>query len=433
MTKKAVESTLTTIAAQIQKDTGANIPDATDRFDDIVSVALMVPMSESLHPSDPNCVMGLPILFWGKSGIGKSARIRQGANRVDLPVRIIYPSTKQPEDFSDIPVVLNGVLCTACILGQVNELNSKVDAEGKPRDPKGVLFVDEVSCAVPSVQGAMLSMVLERIVGATPIAPKIRILLAANPARYAAGGWSLEAPFANRMAHVYIRRPSVKDFTNYLVTKNIDKTTSLLNAQELLNKNWNDCWAQAVSTSAFFEGRDDSVAYCGQPEPDAPQSGYCWPSPRSWEMAMRSMATVKALGLDQELETILVEACVGEGAAAEWLEWRINADLPNPRDVIMKGWKIDTSRLDRTCAVFSGVTSLVTSLQKPEQYQLAVPAWGRLHELIKAGLTDIALQHAQLMVTAGLGATKQNIPADVQKAAEPVIFEMAKSGLTKYL
>jgi len=151
-------------------------------------------------------------------------------------------------------------------------------------------------------------------------------------------------------------------------------------------------------------------------------------------MGGRAIATIRALGMNSDLEQTFMEACIGEGAAQEWCAWAVKADLPNPRDVLLKGWEIDKNRLDRTMAVFSSITALVLSVQdKKEQYELATKAWERLGELLKKGLPDICMRTCAALVENGLCATASNVPDALKKAAEPVVYELGKSGLVKYL
>jgi hypothetical protein len=407
---------------EIQKATGgANIPDITHHFDDVISAALMVPMGDI---NDPNCIMGAPIIIWGKSGIGKSDRIKQASKRMELGVpQVIFPGQKQPEEFSDLPVVIKDELRTACFLNQINVLNHA---------GKGVLFVDEASCATPATQASMLGMVLDRTVGATAIAPAVRILLAANPPKYAAGGWGFEPPFANRMLHFFVHCPGVEEWGNWLMTEASVKISPLEGPTQMLKENWNGAWSKTKGQLYGFI-RSKGTLLHQQPEPNDPQSGFCWCSPRTWWMGGRCIATVRALNMNSDLEQLFIEGCVGEGAAAEWCEWMAKADLPDPKDALMNGWKIDKQRLDRTVAVFSGMTSYVVgTTEKKDRYKMATLEWNRLNELVKAGLSDIALTHSQTLVNEGLGWKVPDAPKELKKAAEPVIYEMGKSGLVKY-
>ena len=414
---------------------GAKVPDVTQHFSEVISAALMVPMGEH-GPNDPYCQMGLPCVFWGLSGIAKSDKVRQGAARVGLPLRVIYPSQKQPEDFGDLPVVIDREgtgkqqLVSACMLSAVNELNALAAGGGAG----GVVFFDEISCAPPAVQAPMLGVILENMVGATPIHPAVRKMAAANPPDYAAGGYSLEPPLANRMAHFAVRCPSVEEWSDYLMAGAAQNLTRIDGPLQMLRVNWNDQWSSIRGHLINFM-RANRDRLHEQPTPDNPQSSYCWPSPRTWVMAGKSVATVRCLGMDPRLEQYLVEACVGLGAAQEWQTFLANADLPNPRDVLINGWPIDKTRLDKVMAVFHSVTSLVLGVANPqEKFQMATLEWMRLQDLLNAGMLDIAAKYAQTLTRNNLGFGKA-APDALKKAAKPVLLALGdtESGLMEYL
>ena len=137
----------------------------------IISVSLLTPMGD---PKETDCIWGMPLLLWGSPGIGKSDRVYASSKAVGLPCEPVFPATRQPEDFSGVPVPVGteGDVVIACILGAVNKLQ---------KAGRGVLFLDEISCARPAVQSSLLSVARDRRVGDTMLNPKIRILAAANP------------------------------------------------------------------------------------------------------------------------------------------------------------------------------------------------------------------------------------------------------------
>src|SRR5436853_7334790 len=121
-----------------------------------LTIALSVPMS--LSPEDPDCIMGLPHIWWGPPGIGKSAQAKQASSACILPMEVFYPATRQPEDFSEtaFPDGQGGIKFE-CTFGPLRKALGWKDG--------GVVFIDEVSCARPAVQGALLSLILERRIG----------------------------------------------------------------------------------------------------------------------------------------------------------------------------------------------------------------------------------------------------------------------------
>lgn len=408
---------------------GANLPDATNSLDKIILVLLMTPMGDPRPILGPDgtviqqlgCNMGLPAVLWGLSGIGKSAIIKQAAKKLGLHTEVVYPGTHAPEDFSSLPVVLNNQLHAACMLTQITNLN---------QISGGLLFLDEVSCAAPAVQGAMLSMVLERQVGAVKFHPGIRIIMAANPPEYSAGGWGLEAPFANRAAHFFVNKQPTEKFIEWLLSEGSHKPQQLDAPLKRLQENWGESWSKVKGLYAGLYNAHSSIRN-QQPKPEHPQSGYCWPSDRSWEFAFRCIATCRALGMDSNLEPTLIEACVGQGAATEYIAWAASADLPDPRTVLEKGWKFPR-QLDRIHAVFASVTALVIDQPEgKERMELATLAWNRIHDLVKHGQADIAATHASALIQDGLGPYSTNVTPKLKAAAEPPLLDIGRvKGLT---
>lgn len=398
---------------EVQEITGgAIIPDGTNNLEDIILASLMVPQKDPRS----GCNMGMPLVLWGLSGIGKSGIIKQAARRLGLPIEIVYPGTHAPEDFSSLPVVIDNKLMSACMLTQVTTLN---EAGG------GVLFVDEVSCAAPAVQGAMLSMVLDRRVGAVKFHPDIRILMAANPPAYSAGGWGLEAPFANRIAHWYIREAPADNLVDYIMSEGALRQQSIHQPRELLNSQWPEIWPRVKGLWAGLVKAHNSIRN-QQPEANHVQAGYCWPSDRSWEAAFRAVATVRCLGLDPRLEHMMVESCVGEAAALEYMTWARNADLPDPRDVLQNGWQIPR-QLDRVHAVYTSITALIVGLPDGhEKLDLATKAWHRLDDLANNGQKDIVSKHAQTLIGDGLGPQAPGAPPALASISEKVILGIGR-------
>lgn len=422
-------NTLKTDAATI---TGAAVMDVTLRLDDLITAALMVPMSRK-GPIDPCCNWGLPLSIWGLPSTAKSDKVKQAGDRTALTVATIYPSQNQPEDFGDLPVVLrmakpfeNGYMDTigqVTLLSQVKELNAL---------GKGILFVDEGSTAPPSVQAAMLSMVLERKIGSTPIAPRVRILSAANPPEHAVGGYPYEPAFANRMGHVYVADPPPEQWWDYLVKDNVEHTVAIDNLEATLIANWPNSRPYAVSSViGYTKANIDKIRQ--QPEKGHPQGSFGWASMRTWDMASKAIATAHALSFDEEIEQMLVAACVGEGVGIEWAAWKAAADLPTPLDVLTKGWEPDVDRLDRTLAVSSGITSFVLhQVDQQQKYNYATQAWNWFTKTIKDhGLGDIVAPQCQTLLTAGLGGTRSKSPDILKKAARPALIALDDMGLTQ--
>ena len=401
--------------------TEATVPDVTDKFIETLKVATMTPLG---NPHDDKCVWGLPTIYWGASGIAKTARINQVAESYGMELEAIFPGQKQPEDFSGFFVPDgNGNVRMECSLVGLRRLNEK---------GRGILFIDEASCATPATQGAMLGMVNDRIVADTKFSPGIRPILAANPPNLSAGGWSLEAPMANRMVHFQVRSPSPTEWIDWMTTEGVEEDLSAKNAEETIRKNWAGSYSHSKGLFVGFMNSRQNALH-EQPLPTNPQAGYCWPSPRTWWMAARAKATVNALGIDDDISSLFVEGAVGEARTQEFLHWVNEADLPTPQEALDNNWDPDPNRLDITMAVTTSCTSYVTNIRdKDEKLEMAFKTWGLLDRLNKTGIADVCLPAARALVRAKV-ASRGHKHAGLQSRSKAVLLEMADTGLLQYV
>jgi hypothetical protein len=115
------------------------------------------------------------------------------------------------------------------------------------------------------------------------------------------------------------------------------------------------------AVSGFLHARPNH--HFAMPENEYKRSGP-WPSPRTWDMAARVLATARVLYPENaEVHEILLAGCVSHGVAREYWTWLREADLPDPEELLKnpRSWKPDR-RADRSLAVVSGVVAAV--LQK---------------------------------------------------------------------
>jgi hypothetical protein len=387
-------------------------------MDDLITASLMVPLDDPLLP---HCRYGLKSIFWGLSGIGKSDQVKQAAARVNLECDVITPGQKKPEDFDGVimPDGKGGAV-VVCMLYAVRKMNALGE---------GVIFLDELSCAMPAVQGAMLTFINDGIVGDTHLAPGVRILCAANPPEASAGGFELEAPMSNRLAHWWMEPPSGRKWGNWLFYGGVGEVKPIQQAQAKLMAGWRKTWPIMQGLGAGFAERNSGSLH-KQPAPDHPQAGFCWPSPRTWTWALRAAATVRALELPNELEDLFIESCVGEGAMQEFAEYRAEADLPDPKDVLINGWKIQPARLDKCYAIYNSIVAYTCSVEdKSERFRMAELAWKRIDEAVKKEkLADLVGKPARMLIRAKLGM--RDTPPSLAKISQETMVTLGLSKAT---
>ena len=95
-----------------------------------------------------------PVMLWGAPGIGKSDIVKAVARELEIELRDIRLAQLDPVDLRGVPTVAGGQTKWAtpsCF----------------PTDPKsaGIIFLDELSAADPSIQVAAYQLLLDRRVG----------------------------------------------------------------------------------------------------------------------------------------------------------------------------------------------------------------------------------------------------------------------------
>jgi hypothetical protein len=353
----------------------------------------------------------LPVLLWGEPGIGKTAALNQLAVSLDLPLTTVIASVHEPTDFSGLPVI-----------------GADPAVQGVPMAPpdwavrlartgRGLLFLDELSTAPPAVQAALLRLVLERRVGALTLPPGIRIVAAANPRGSAADGWELSAPLANRFVHL-----------------------QWVHDHEVVVRGLGGTWPRAVLPRLDPGLLTGAVSYarravCGlltaRPKlvHQLPQSetkrGGPWPSPRTWDMAVRLIAFGVAAGASREVLSMLVRGVVGDGPGLELLAGLDRMDLPDPEALLADpSAAVLPERGDLRQAVLEGVVEAVRRETDRERWDAA---WTILVRALDGGAPDL------LVVPAGdLAALRRDdwpLPAGIERLAGAMsVAQLAGAG-----
>jgi len=301
-------------------------------------------------------MMGLPLVVWGPPGVAKSSIIEQVCLANKLPVEKMILAIREPTDVTGWPVIRD------------EDISFRPPSEVKNliKHGKGVLFLDELSCAAPSVQHAAMRIVLERVVGDVPLPGDIRVIAAANPASDVSG-YELVAPLANRFVHITWNGPSASDWADFVCSGKDFWTPP----EEVID--WLTAYSSALGLVVGFVGPHG-------PRPDAllvgrkGESETSFPTPRSWEMAARLTAGCTMFNTDRFQ---LLAGCIGEGMAREFESYNRYADLPQP-GLLLKGeenFTHDPKRLDRSLAMLTAVSTYILNYKENDLKVLADEAW----------------------------------------------------------
>lgn len=143
---------------------------------------------------------GVAVFLHGPSSEGKSARVKQ----IDPTCEIIYLRNATPES-------LNGKSVYNQATGEMIDVKpswlKKLEEKcEKEPDRFHVVFLDEITNALPSIQGIAFNIVLDREVnGIWKLPENARIVAAGNDMKDSLAANQLAEPLFNRFAHVYIK------------------------------------------------------------------------------------------------------------------------------------------------------------------------------------------------------------------------------------
>ncbi len=143
---------------------------------------------------------GVAVFLHGPSSEGKSARVKQ----IDPTCEIIYLRNATPDS-------LNGKSVYNSATGEMIDIKpswlKKVEEKcEKEPDRFHVVFFDEITNALPSIQGIAFNIVLDREVnGIWKLPENARIVAAGNDMKDSLAANQLAEPLFNRFAHVYIK------------------------------------------------------------------------------------------------------------------------------------------------------------------------------------------------------------------------------------
>lgn len=286
----------------------------------------------------------VPVLLWGQPGTGKTAVIKKMALTEGAHLETLIGSTLDPVDVCGMPVPHEGRVKLAPP-AWAERIKIKIES-GK----RAWLFLDELSCAPPSVHAAFLRIVNDRQVGELNLSG-MRVIAASNRADMAADGGFLSGAMANRWAHA--------DWTisaDEWCAGQLSGWGKNLEAQEIVH---------AAGVCAFVRRKPDILL---SPPKQTEDAGGAWPSPRSWSAAIALLSHST-----KENFEALAASVVGNGAAREYAEFFLTLSLPDPEDVLSGRAVLPTRGDQMTAALGSLVSSAL--LPRPDREKRVKTAW----------------------------------------------------------
>ena len=341
---------------------------------------------------------GIPVLLWGGPGVGKTSFTNSIASYTKRFGVTVIASIREPSDFSGLPVILDSPNDTQLVrLAPPAWAHELIEHKG------GILFLDELSTAPPTVQAALLRVILERQVGEVKLPDDTWIIAAANPVDTSSGTWLLSAALANRMLHIDWN----VDVDAWI--KGMIEGFGIFHNLTTLPDDWRDGIPAARNLVASFIRHKPTMLY-NRPE-DIVHSGRAWPSPRTWDMASTVHAACNAAKLSKDDELGLLSATVGEGAAIEYHTWWRSLDLVEPSEALAHQ---DTVKFPkRSDQVFAMLVSIVTYAKPRMNENIWDASWVIMGRAAVLGHADLAALPARML--AETRTEKLKIPVNVKE------------------
>lgn len=246
---------------------------------------------------------GIAVFLHGPSSEGKSARVKQ----IDPDCVIIYLRNATPES-------LNGKSVYNQTTGEMIDVKpswlKKLEEKcEKEPDKLHIVFFDEITNALPSIQGISFNIVLDREVnGIWKLPENARIVAAGNDIEDSLAANQLAEPLFNRFAHVYIKT-TLESWLKWASEKNIHPAI--------------------CSYIAYKNGETLRSKYDGK-KPNA--------DPRKWEMASKMLYKTE--------KPEMLRALVGEEITKEFIQF-CSQRMITLEDVINENYKdIDIEELN---------------------------------------------------------------------------------------
>ena len=225
----------------------------------------------------------LPTLTLGAPGTGKSALHEQAAKAAGYEYKVLYPALLDPVDMGGLPIPIGD--------GDNRRVKRLLDDTllmlCKSKLPT-LLLLDELGQASPAMQAACAPLMLVREIGGHRLPENITITAATNRRSDRSGATAILTHLISRMSTVVELKSDIGSWTVWA-------TKAKIRPEIISYIRWRPSLLHQYDAEAAWNGTTP------------------YPCPRSWENASMLLEA----GLDQEVERIALDGCVGEGAATE--------------------------------------------------------------------------------------------------------------------
>lgn len=354
---------------------------------------------------------GARLLLHGPPGSRKTAIMRQLAFVLGIFFYSLKPGAKGQGGFgvTPVPIEIEGSDGKKYMILSFPGPDWVANQRGKPM----LVLVDEMNTAAPALQAPLLGLTQEKEIGSDHLDPRHRVFGATNSVEDAAGGWDLAPAIANRLGHIDWPDPPVDEWAEYMIRGAVNDERDPVDIEaeeERVLQAWPHAWAAATGIITSYVKANRSI-FRDQPPKHDNRSSRAWASPRTWEYAIRMLATSTIHKLNEEETDLLLGAYVGDKVAAELGTFRNQKDLVDPAQ-LLEGevqFKHDPFRLDRTAVTINSCAALVSPQQAENRDKRGKALWILLGKLME-DVEDLVVPVASTLFKSGLSGPKEATP-----------------------
>jgi hypothetical protein len=385
-------------------------------------------------PQNEDGDMGLPILYTGGCGVGKTRNLIRFARAYQIPFEGVAVGARGEGAFG----------CTPCPTtngdGQLVLVYPRPDwtCEFVKRGV-GLVLLDEQSTAQDLVQHAIMGMLSERTIGSYKFPKGVRFVGAMNPPELVRG-YTMQPTVANRVLHLKWETPNIDAWGAHMMHL-FDPTPpdkrSVEEEEKRIMEVFPQFYAQAIGL--FFGFLKTHPQFHEKPYPvDDPRSSGPFPTLRTNDYAVRILAGAWAhnhLWSDSDDEfrrpltttdiEEMVTAAIGQEAATALFTYAEQADLASPTDYLdgNVSYSHSPARLDKTFAVLQSTVTFLMGDTSPARAKRAVWVWSLLKQ-VGATYLDVVLAFSAPLAKAGLNRGQE--AADVMRLVAPAVSQTVK-------
>ncbi|MDA3908462.1 MAG: MoxR family ATPase, partial [Sulfurimonas sp.] len=256
----------------------------------------------------------VPSFLWGAPGIGKSSIVKQIAQSAEIEFIDLRLALMDPTDLKGIP-----------FYDKESHTALWAPPAFLPKSGKGILFLDELNTAAPSVQASAYQLILDRRVGEYVLPDGWAIVAAGNRESDRGVTYRMPSPLANRFVH-FEMEVDIDDWKFWAYKKEIDERiiSYISYKQEHL---------------FTFDAKSDVKSFA---------------TPRSWEYVNSILKS--SISKDLLLDTI--SGAVGREVAVGFLSFtKVMNKLPDIKKILASGDGEYSDEVDVLYALSIGLVS----------------------------------------------------------------------------